>query len=92
MTFRLAAVNQILDPWLYIILRKEMLIRVHKFYRKIRYGDDDVSSTRSNANECSSGSARSNMRSQSPSLKQKRILKKMDSADSNASSTVYVQK
>jgi hypothetical protein len=89
MAFRLAGVNQILDPWLYIILRKEMLVKVYKFYRKKRYGDDTESTTHSNTTEYSSGSVRGNIRLQSLSPQQKRILSKMNSTDSSAT---YVPK
>ncbi|XP_048758804.1 prostaglandin E2 receptor EP4 subtype-like [Ostrea edulis] len=89
LAFRLAGVNQILDPWLYIILRKEILVRVYKFYRKKRYGDDADSTIQSNTTEYSSGSMRGNVRLQSLSPKEKRILKKINSTESSAT---YVPK
>lgn len=36
LTLRLATLNQILDPWVYILFRREMLQRVTRFFRKSR--------------------------------------------------------
>ncbi|XP_061182472.1 prostaglandin E2 receptor EP4 subtype-like [Saccostrea echinata] len=86
LAFRLAALNQILDPWLYILLRKEVLARVYRFYRKKRYGerlDSAKESTTGNSTEETSGSVRGNIRLQQLNPKDKKILKKMNSADSN---------
>jgi hypothetical protein len=34
MTLRLATLNQILDPWVYILFRREMLAKMSRFIRK----------------------------------------------------------
>jgi hypothetical protein len=83
LVLRMASWNQILDPWLYIVLRKEMLVRVYNFYRKKRYGV--VSETPNHSTESSSGSLRSNHRLQTLTSMQKRLLKKVNSTDSSTS-------
>ncbi|XP_061179324.1 thromboxane A2 receptor-like [Saccostrea echinata] len=45
---RFASWNQILDPWIYILLRKEMLTRLYKLYRRL-FTDTDVSEFSLNA-------------------------------------------
>ncbi|XP_062600554.1 thromboxane A2 receptor-like [Saccostrea cucullata] len=42
LAIRFASWNQILDPWIYILLRKEMLTRLYKVYRRL-FTDTDVS-------------------------------------------------
>ncbi|VDI51124.1 prostaglandin E receptor 4 [Mytilus galloprovincialis] len=37
-TLRLATLNQILDPWVYILFRREVLVKITKFIRKRRKG------------------------------------------------------
>ncbi|XP_048758798.2 prostaglandin E2 receptor EP4 subtype-like [Ostrea edulis] len=83
LVLRMASWNQILDPWLYIVLRKEMLIRIYNFYRKKRYGVASV--TPNHSTESSSGSLHSSQRLQTLSPIQKKLLKKMNSTDSNTS-------
>lgn len=36
LAIRFASWNQILDPWIYIVLRKEMLARLYKMYRRFQ--------------------------------------------------------
>ncbi|XP_062578517.1 prostaglandin E2 receptor EP4 subtype-like [Saccostrea cucullata] len=67
LAFRLAALNQILDPWLYILLRKEILARVYRFYRKKRHVKRFVPakvSTTGNSTEETFGSVRGDVRLQ----------------------------
>lgn len=57
MTLRLATLNQILDPWVYILFRREVLAKVSAFIRKRRNGSlltrlaSITSSFRSNASD-----------------------------------------
>ncbi|XP_061182473.1 prostaglandin E2 receptor EP4 subtype-like [Saccostrea echinata] len=89
LALRMASWNQILDPWLYILLRKEMLVRIYRFYLKKRYGGNFLTS--SNSTDSSSGSKRDNLQLQSLSPKQRRLLKKMNSTDSNTSNATEIK-
>jgi len=57
MTLRLATLNQILDPWVYILFRREALAKLSAFIRKRRNGSlltrlaSITSSFRSNATD-----------------------------------------
>ncbi|XP_048758796.2 prostaglandin E2 receptor EP2 subtype-like [Ostrea edulis] len=86
LVLRMASWNQILDPWLYIVLRKEMLIRIYNFYRKKRYGVASVAHNHST--ESSSGSLHGNLRLHSLSSTEKRLLKKVNSTDSSISNAL----
>lgn len=78
LALRMASWNQILDPWLYILLRKEMLTRIYIFYRKKRYGVVFVT-------PASSESLSGSMRLQALNSKQR--LQKMNSTESNTTTT-----
>lgn len=85
LALRMASFNQVLDPWLYILLRKEMLVRIYEFYRKKRYGVISVSPC--NSTDSASGS----MRLQPIGPQQKKFLKKMNSTDSNTTTTTEMR-
>lgn len=78
LALRMASWNQILDPWLYILLRKEILTRIYIFYRKKRYGVVFVT-------PASSESLSGSMRLQALNSKQR--LQKMNSTESNTTTT-----
>ena len=47
---RLAVTNSVVDPWIYIVLRKENFEAVEKFYRKYRCGVCTSDAQRSTSN------------------------------------------